>query len=158
MFGKHHALQLYILDSETSDHRPELEQLHGRDDCISVGTLASLDQFCAPEVQLAQGGKVEKGQPNLGCVSSRSLRLVYLSANNRLLECTALSPPIALSGYRQVTSDPRIGEPSFIGLGTGEYSEYSRYRSLSPPPYSFTHNVDLPTSLVDLTDNDLDAI
>jgi hypothetical protein len=158
MFWKHHALQLYILDSETSDHCPELEQLHGRDNCISVGTLASLDQFCAPEVQSAQGGKVEKGQPNLGCVSSRSLTLVYLSANNRLLEYTALSPPIALSGYRQVTSDPRIGEPSFIGLGTGEYSEYSRYRSLSPPPYSFTHNVDLPTSLVDLANNDLDAI
>jgi hypothetical protein len=158
MFGKYHALQLYILDSETSDHRPELERLHGRDDCISVGTLESLDQFCAPEVQLAQGGKAEKGQPNLGCVSSRSLTLVYLSANNRFLDCTTLIPPITLSGYRQVTSDPSIGEPSFIGLGTGEYSEYSRYRSLSPLPYSSTHNVDLPTSLVDLTDNDLDAI
>jgi hypothetical protein len=158
MFGKHHALQLYVLDSETSDHRPELEQLHGRDDYISVGTLASLDQFCAPEVEFAQEGKAEKGQPNLGCGSLRSLPLVYLSANNRLLKYTTLIPPIALSGYRQVTSDPSIGEPSFIGLGTREYSEYSRYRSLSPPPYSATHNVDLPTSLVDLADNDLDAI
>jgi hypothetical protein len=149
MFGKRHASQLYVLDSETSDHCPDPQQLYGRDGCIFVGALASLDQFCAAKVQLILDGKVDNSQPNLGCVSSRSPTLVHLSANNRLTKYTTLTPPIALSGCRQVTSDPSLGEPSFIGLGTQEYSQYSRYRSLSPPTCSSTHNVDLPTSSVD---------
>jgi hypothetical protein len=84
MFGERHAPQLYVLDSQTIDHRRELEQLDKRDHYISVGAFASLGQHCAPEEQPNLRLKADKVQPNFGRVSSILQLACFFFENERL--------------------------------------------------------------------------